>query len=108
MVNAQLVVDVIGVIADLTIIGFFIVDLKGFKEERTIQRQMVSVMQELMKVLTAKSTEQIEILEEVKEELADIADNTEISEGIEGQNESDSNRDLHGREVVKPEPSCLP
>lgn len=81
-----------GCAADAVIVLFFMVELYGAKTDRKLQEKTIEVLEALTKAISNKAQEEIEILEEVHAELADINDRQdEISE--EGQNESDTNRD---------------
>jgi hypothetical protein len=81
MLPAQVLVDIFQCLADFLIVLFFIIELRGAredresrKEDRKLQEKMVHVLEELSKTQNVKAQQEIEILEEVHAELADIND----------------------------------
>ena|SRR5258708_3969073 len=98
MLPFQIFCDIVGVIADVAIVTFFIIELRGEAKDRILRAKQSQILEQLMQFLNTKTEQEIGILEEVHAELADIADKTpEILE--EGQDEPDTNRDNISREA---------
>jgi hypothetical protein len=81
MLPAQLIVDVFQCLADFLIVLFFIIELRGSRKERELNEQQVAaikkqtqVLEDLHKALHKSAAEEIELLEDVHAELADIND----------------------------------
>lgn len=89
----QLVVDILTCAADIAIVIFFIIELRGEVKSRKIREKEMELQERLLALLDAKTKEEIEILEDVHAELADINDlQPEISE--EGQNEDNEAKEV--------------
>jgi len=81
MLPPQVIVDVFQCLADLLIVVFFIIELRGSKEERELNKQQIAatkkqtqVLEDLHKALHKSAEAEIELLEDVHAELADIND----------------------------------
>lgn len=103
MIPAQLVVDIFTCLADVAILVFFWIELKESKEDRKLREKQIVLLEHQLTMLSSKTTQEVELLEDVHAELADLNDKTpEISE--EGQDESNTTRDQYGRQGSESKP----
>lgn len=95
MLPLHVITDIGTLIVDVLICVFFWIEIQEGRQDRIIRAKQVELQEKQLAEFSKKSSEQVEALEDVSAELADINDT--ISE--EGQDELNNDREGRERQV---------